>query len=130
MWGLTKNIFHRLEWLWILSDSLMIYSIPIILIWPTNINVALIYSFKIWEQKTKNYAHSGSFQHKTAAPLFLQLMFAAFQSQSPLPTMETGTLSAQLVYKWVKVSHRGRASTCKTFNCFEIQNTTFIDSFK
>ena len=108
----------------------MIYSIPIILILPTNINVALTYSFTICELKTKNYAHSGSAQPITAAPLFLQLMLAAFQNQSPLLTMETGTLSAQLVYKRVKVSHRGRASTCKTFNCFEIQNTTFIDNFK
>ena len=86
----------------------MIYSIPIILILPTNINVALIYSFTICEQKTKNYEHSGSTQHKTAAPLFLQLTFAAFQNQSSLLTMETGTLSAQLVYKRVKGWPSGR----------------------
>ena len=43
----------------------------------TNQNVALIYSVPICEQKSKDCAPSGSFQHNTAASLFLSLMFAA-----------------------------------------------------
>lgn len=125
MQGLTKNIFHRLEWLWSLSDSLMIYSILIILILLTNINVTLIYFFTICEQKTKNYVHSGSTQHKTAAPIFLQLMFATFQSQSPLiySLWKRVPFLPNWSIKGLKVGHRGGASTCKTlfwnskYNC-------------
>ena len=39
-------------------------SIPIILNLLTNRNIALIYSVTICEQKTKDCARSGSFQHK------------------------------------------------------------------
>ena len=39
-------------------------SIPIILNLLTNRNIALIYSVIICEQKTKDCARSGSFQHK------------------------------------------------------------------
>ena len=39
-------------------------SIPIILNLLTNRNIALIYSVTICEQKTKDFAQSGSFQHK------------------------------------------------------------------
>ena len=39
-------------------------SIPIILNLLTNRNIALIYSVTICEQKTKDCAQSGSFQHK------------------------------------------------------------------
>ena len=38
-------------------------SIPIILKLLTNRNIALIYSVTIYEQKTKDCARSGSFQH-------------------------------------------------------------------
>ena len=63
-------------------------SIPVILIVLTNKNVALIYSVTICQEKTKDCALSGCFQHKLQhCKLFLWLMFAAFHNKSPLITM-------------------------------------------
>jgi len=62
-------------------------SIPRILILLTNKYMPLIYSVTICQQKTKDWAPIGSFQHNTAAPLFLYLMFVVFHNQSPLITM-------------------------------------------
>lgn len=115
MQGLTKNIFHRLEWLWSLSDSLMIYSILIILILLTNIKVALIYSFTICEQKTKNYVHSGStqpnirlrhrfFYNWCLLPFKASLLYSLWKRVPFLPNWSI---------KGLKVGHRGGASTCK-----------------
>ena len=53
----------------------------------TNKNVALIYSVTICGQKSKDCAPSRSFQHNTAVPLFLSLMFAALHDKSPLIIM-------------------------------------------
>ena len=61
--------------------------IPVIFIVLTNKNVALIYSMTICQQKTKDCALSGCFQHKLQQLLVLSLMFAAFHNQSPLITM-------------------------------------------
>ena len=72
---LSYTIANGVEWLWSPSDSLNICfcgtwpcttynSVPIILILLTNKNVALIYSVTICEQRTKDCAPSGSFQHK------------------------------------------------------------------
>ena len=62
--------------------------IPIIWIVLTNKNVALIYSVTICQQKTKDCALSGCFQHKLQLRvLFLSLMFPTFHNQSPLITM-------------------------------------------
>ena len=72
---LSYTIANRMEWLWSPSDSLNICfcgawrcttynSVPIILILLTNKNVALIYYVTICEQRTKDCAPSGSFQHK------------------------------------------------------------------
>ena len=72
---LSYTIANGVEWLWSPSDSLNICfcgtwpcttynSVPIILILLTNKNVALIYSVTICEQRTKDCAPSGSFQHE------------------------------------------------------------------
>ena len=52
---------------------------------------ALINSATICEQKTKDCARSGSFQHKLQHRLFSTLMFAGFHNQFPLPTMPCPT---------------------------------------
>ena len=72
---LSYTIANRVEWSWSQSDSLNICfcgtwrcttynSVPIILILLNNKNVALINSVTICEQRTKDCAPSGSFQHK------------------------------------------------------------------
>ena len=43
-----------------------------------------IYSVTVFGQKSKDCAPSGSFQHNTAVPLFLCLMFAVLLEKSPL----------------------------------------------
>ena len=59
-------------------------SFPIVFNFLANrINVTLIYSVTICEQKEKDCARSGSFQHKTAL-LFSTLMFAGFHNLSLL----------------------------------------------
>ena len=50
----------------------------------TNKSVALIYSVTVCGQKSKDCAPSRSFQHNTAVPLFLCLMFAVLLEKSPL----------------------------------------------
>ena len=70
--------------------------IPIILIVLTNKNFALIYSLTICQQKTKDCALSGYFQHKLQHCCFLSLMFAAFHNQSPLITMVKSLLKRKL----------------------------------
>ena len=71
----------------------MFNSIPIILNLLTNRNMASIYSVSICEQKTKDCAWSGSFQHKLQHLLFSTLMFAGFHNQPPLLTMLTPLFS-------------------------------------
>ena len=67
-----------------------------ILILLTNRNVAVIYSVTICEQKTKDYARSGSFQHKPQHRFFLFLILSAFHSHSPLLTMHDKTIFCSL----------------------------------
>ena len=67
--------------------------IPIVLNLLTNRNMASIYSVSICEQKTKDCAWSGSFQHKLQHLLFSTLMFAGFHNQPPLLTMLTPLFS-------------------------------------
>ena len=71
----------------------MFNTIPIILNLLTNRNMASIYSVSICEQKTKDCAWSGSFQHKLQHLLFSTLMFAGFHNQPPLLTMRTPLFS-------------------------------------
>ena len=73
-----QSIVIKVEWLWTCWISLfkmlcqlfltwgctMFKSIPIILIFSTSKNLALIYTRHICEQKRKNCAPSGNFQHK------------------------------------------------------------------
>ena len=62
-------------------------STPSILILLTNKIIPLIYSITICQQKTKDCAPSGSFQHKLLHRFFLYFMFVVFYNQSPLITM-------------------------------------------
>ena len=82
--------FCQLFWTWPFTTF---NSIPIILNLLTNRNMASIYSVSICEQKTKDCAWSGSFQHKLQHLLFSTLMFAGFHNQPPLLTMLTPLFS-------------------------------------
>ena len=86
------TIVIKVEWLWNPLGSFVIgfcellwtwpcttfNSIPIILNLLTNRNIALIYSVTICEQKTKDCARSGSFQHKLQHRCFQLWCLPAF----------------------------------------------------
>ena len=96
----VRRLFYMFLWIWRCTTF---SSIPIILIFLRNKNVALLYSVTIWEQKTKDCTPSGSFQHKLQYHWFLLyffifLMFATFHNQFPLLTMQKLTIALVLTY--------------------------------
>ena len=96
---LGSGIVNRLEWLWNPSDSFVICfsgpdgaqrSIAFLAFW-SYLPIKTCH-YLIRSQKTKDCAPSGSFQHRTATPLVIYLMFVVFHNQSPLITMAQVTL--------------------------------------
>ena len=76
--------FCYLFWTW---PCTTFNSIPIILNLLTNRNIALVYSVTIYEQKTKDCARLGSFQHKLHHHCFQFWCLPAFLTSLRLLTM-------------------------------------------
>ena len=78
LWNPLGSFFLGFCWLFWTWPCTTFNSIPIILNLLTNRNIAFIYSVTICEQKTKDCARSGSFQHKLQQHCFQLWCLPAF----------------------------------------------------